>query len=975
MQEQVEIITDPFLVSGQSSSGRTISQSSPVPTGNMERLQYPSCNGTGGVRAPCLDATDHDCTAIHQPLKGVDYQVVSLQLNKDSHSTSWVQAPGDVHNPDDHTDTDCSEAKNNGIKSLIHAAVAKIPCADTVIDDTDVYVPVPYLCTDHVVNHVDDSLTVPVSRSPANYDVCSNTVDDCIANDVVSLVNDYTVYADNAVCNVLDTTSHDNPKVLLPNACHNSLSSDNPTVGNLSLVCADQVDGSHSDYHAQNVTGSFASNCEYVPTLIDVPLGDFKAIHTDVNSYYDVSTVPQGDAKAINHNGDSHHDVHFIPATSDSDPNRCAKVYDPSICTVSHARCVSASPALQALHSHTFISPTTNTPSLFSARQNPCNPQVATPDLYPLASQYVFPSFTPEAIQHQANIIATIWPAPHEAVLHQAPEFFATYEAVKKIGLPNSIGAKIQIESGFNLDEWDSLLQGYFDREICTFFRFGWPVGYHSLSPPDSVEHNHPSARQHLAAVKKFVDTELALGALVGPFSNPPFTPWCRCSPLMTRPKRESTERRVIVDLSYPIGHAVNDGIDPVAYFGRDISYSLPSIGDLISLLQQHGKGALVWKADLARAYRQLRIDPLDSPLLALKVDDKYYIDRCPSFGCRTSSAACQRMSNALVYLMAQQGFNMLAYLDDFTSCHKVYDQALSSYNAFVSLASRLGLQLAEHKCVPPTTNIEWLGYAIDTNLMTVAVPFDKLLDLITECEKWATKSRASKKMIQALAGRMLYVANGIKPARRFTARILATLRAMGEREWTTLSSDFKADVAWFVNFAAIANGRFYYTPYRVEVPLECDSSLHAAGGVGVGRYYEWIYSASHKKNYPSIVHLEAINLLVTYRTFAPFINQPGVLVVVYTDNLGSAYALESGKTRDDTLANCSRELWLEALKHNHLISIRHRPGSQLLLPDALSRQSFDPSKIEIVHRIVEKAALSKVCPSVNNCMFFSLSI
>lgn len=92
----------------------------------------------------------------------------------------------------------------------------------------------------------------------------------------------------------------------------------------------------------------------------------------------------------------------------------------------------------------------------------------------------------------------------------------------------------------------------------------------------------------------------------------------------------------------------MNVGIDIGSYYGTNIKYSLPTISDLVAQLQLCGKGARAWKADLARAYRQLRIDPLDSPLMGIKVGCDYFLDRCQVFGCRTSSAGCQRLSNAV---------------------------------------------------------------------------------------------------------------------------------------------------------------------------------------------------------------------------------------------------------------------------------------------------------------------------------------
>lgn len=101
----------------------------------------------------------------------------------------------------------------------------------------------------------------------------------------------------------------------------------------------------------------------------------------------------------------------------------------------------------------------------------------------------------------------------------------------------------------------------------------------------------------------------------------------------ITRPKKGTQTRRVIVDLSFPEGAAVNTRIDTSAYLGNDITYTLPTIADLIAKLQMEGQGAFIWKADLARAYRQLRADPVDDPLLCIQFDKKIFIDRCPPSG------------------------------------------------------------------------------------------------------------------------------------------------------------------------------------------------------------------------------------------------------------------------------------------------------------------------------------------------------
>lgn len=49
--------------------------------------------------------------------------------------------------------------------------------------------------------------------------------------------------------------------------------------------------------------------------------------------------------------------------------------------------------------------------------------------------------------------------------------------------------------------------------------------------------------------------------------------------------------------------------------------------------------------------------------------------------------------------------------------------------------------------------------------------------------------------MIQAIAGKLIFISNCVQSGRKFLARILATLRNMGEKKWTTLSDPFRADI------------------------------------------------------------------------------------------------------------------------------------------------------------------------------------
>ena len=74
-------------------------------------------------------------------------------------------------------------------------------------------------------------------------------------------------------------------------------------------------------------------------------------------------------------------------------------------------------------------------------------------------------------------------------------------------------------------------------------------AGYEGPTP---TFHNNYSAVTHKADVAAYILKELEEGAMLGPFDFPPFYPSTQTNPLLTRPKRDSHLRRVIMDLSWP---------------------------------------------------------------------------------------------------------------------------------------------------------------------------------------------------------------------------------------------------------------------------------------------------------------------------------------------------------------------------------------------------------------------------------------
>ena len=514
----------------------------------------------------------------------------------------------------------------------------------------------------------------------------------------------------------------------------------------------------------------------------------------------------------------------------------------------------------------------------------------------------------------------------------------AIFDLVVRDGRFNHKGARMPLPSGMNISQWRRLLKGYSDYNIIDYIEYGWPIGIDRAAPLRSECKNHASALAHPGDVEHYIATELGHQALLGPFAGPPAI-GCHYSPLMTRPKKDSKFRRVIIDLSWPRGCSVNDGISRTEYIDGPLTISLPTHDDMERAVLVAGRGAYLYKTDLSRGYRQLRVDPLDWPYLSFRHTSGHFMDICPPFGLRSSAMAMQRVSQAIVHIHAKRGYVSRAYIDDFGGVETAQPRAQAALSALQDVMHSLGVVQASSKICLPSQFMVWLGIQFDTIAMSMAIPAAKLEEIMVCLEEWRGKLRATRKEMQSLLGLLNFVASVAPPARLFTNRMLDNLRETGPIGSTSLSLQFKRDVHFFLELLPLFNGRKLIAkqilPYQHQVEL--DACLTGCGAVAGDQFYATPFPASIQEKEHSIAHLELLNIVVAVKMWRE--RWSGWSVQIYCDNLNSVFVLQSGKSRDIFMRACAREIFLHTAACDIDLQICHRPGLDMVWADALSRE------------------------------------
>ena len=125
-------------------------------------------------------------------------------------------------------------------------------------------------------------------------------------------------------------------------------------------------------------------------------------------------------------------------------------------------------------------------------------------------------------------------------------------------------------------------------------------------------------------------------------------------SPLLTRPKDHNI-RHIILDLSYPKGQPLNDQVDRHLFDGSAFCLKFPSFDEKVKEIVKHVDDVTLAKIDVARVFRNLRVDPADALKLGIKWGSGAFIDAAVAFSWVHGSALLQRVSDAVTFILSKE--------------------------------------------------------------------------------------------------------------------------------------------------------------------------------------------------------------------------------------------------------------------------------------------------------------------------------
>ena len=501
-----------------------------------------------------------------------------------------------------------------------------------------------------------------------------------------------------------------------------------------------------------------------------------------------------------------------------------------------------------------------------------------------------------------------------------------------------------------------------FVKSVCKGLREGfWPwavvpsPGYPVINDESKPAPSDEKKADFLRAQR---DIEVAKGRFSPPFK-PDLLPGMYCMPIYAVPKPRSDNLWLVTDQSYG-KFSLNSMIDHDKVTGFPLD-NMAHFGRMLMDLERKEPGVekVVWKSDVAEAYRILPMHPRWQVKQVNRIDDDYHVDRCNAFG-GCGAGGLFISFNSLVAWIAKEVKRiryLSDYVDDSSGCGRRDD--LATYQPYerefpreqvilLNLWDELGIPHKPHKQLFGSP-LPIIGISVDSNLLTLTLSDEAREALIAELQWWCKPGRKEKlRRWYQMGGWVNWALNVYPRIRPALNNFYPKLK--GRRDSTSLiwvNNSIRDDFTWAVGVLNRSSGvrllrSLYWEASEATLTVFCDACPE-----GMGFWYPSLnigfYSQTPHYEHPDLIfYFEALcvhsALFDAHRRTTQGENGRFLL---YTDNSNTVDVFSS----------------LRALPpYNHLLKtavdildmgdsdmrVLHVPGVDNAVADALSRADFD---------------------------------
>ena len=409
-------------------------------------------------------------------------------------------------------------------------------------------------------------------------------------------------------------------------------------------------------------------------------------------------------------------------------------------------------------------------------------------------------------------------------------------------------------------------------------------------------------------------------------------------SSIYTVPKRDSDKRRPVINLRWINNHL------------REKRFKMTTMRDVKASIT---KGCWMAKIDLKDCFWQVPVTKKDQKFLAFSWRGKKYVFKCLPFGMSLSPWFVTKVFRPMIADLQKKGHNVLIYIDDMLIKARTKKECEDSVQKILAMMESLGIAVNHANSVrTPSQQMEYLGFLIDSEAMTISVPSKKVKILKKELHRFKNREDCSPREMASLLGKINAMADAVFPTRIHTSGLhqqkLKLLKEFGGWDCRApLSPQATKDLEWWTTNILTMNGSSLL-PVVPDIKAGTDAS-----DFGWGAWIEYKqrgelktlrfggrFTTQEAKEHINYKEMLAVKFLLQS---CPTLVENKV-IDLGVDNTATVWGIRKYGSKSQMLNHLAAQIWEITQAKNCVLQATHVPGVENVVADEESRRPWSPA-------------------------------
>ena len=391
--------------------------------------------------------------------------------------------------------------------------------------------------------------------------------------------------------------------------------------------------------------------------------------------------------------------------------------------------------------------------------------------------------------------------------------------------------------------------------------------------------------------------------------------------------KKEPTKYRPIINYK------------PVNAMIRYRKFKMETVANLKQLIKPKD---LMIKIDMKEAFTSIPINSKQAKYLRFVFDQKIYQVQTLFFGMGPAPRLFTKLLKIPISLLRKLQIRLMIYIDDIIICALSHQEILMARDTTIYLLESLGLTINYKKSsLQPLHQMEYLGLVIDSKMMVITLPEQKIQATIKICEPMLSKPVTEVKLLSRVIGKLVSMGPAIVTGPLFIRSLQNSLKKALSKDptyegITHLSKKAREELTWWKKTLKLNQGKSL-TIIPPEITISSDASLEGWGAACASQTAGGKWTQEEKEYLQHINVMEIKAALLALQTFYRIHHPKSVLLKI--DNTTTiAYICNKGGSKNQKMNEIAKELWTFATQRKVQISVEYIPSKQNWEADRESR-------------------------------------